>query len=1167
MTMLRKLVFLSALGLLLAMLSPVQAQDGQVLWEFWFGGITDQVETLLADPRFPYGPDLTEYSTSFTADKPDQDYYGGRGRAYLIPPETGEYTIWVWSDDDSNVYLSTDDNPANAELVAYVSGWTPADAWTNYASQKSAPRVLEAGQRYYIEGVYADGTGGGNIGVGWSGPGIGDDPVIIDGQYLSAFVVTRHPAFKPDPANGAVDVTSQLFTWSPGTTAVAHDVYFGTDPNLGPDTAKGRIGYAMYYAMDTLSPGAQYYWRVDEVEADGVTIHQGDVWTFTVQPLTAHFPNPADGALWVSTTLTPSWTAGQNAASYTVYGAPIREAVEAGLDDAKLGVTEETSFDATGLLDPATTYYWRVDTTDINGDVHPGDVWTFSTFDPAGGAVAEYWDNMTLSGAPKVVTTVGTINFDWGDGPTQGVNSPDPNIPTNLFSCRWTAQLNVPYTGKYTIYEASDDGARTFLNGQQICAGWVDRGTTEDASAQLDLVAGGQYLLVMEMYENGGGATAFLRWSGPGIAKSIIPQGALVPPKMAFSPSPASGTANLEANKVVLSWSAGVDAVQHNVYLGTDPNLVAAADASVFQGTVDTASFTPVVDWESVYYWRVDEVAADGTVTPGLVWSFSTRAAVATSPADWEVVADGAAPTFLAMNVENGTYDIGTYGGEQTYEFLVRSNPAETMTSMCLIGRLNYGDTKAGLKFEQWENTGTYGATLFGVADYDFGVANNPGIPTDVVFVSSTATNTTALYVDGVYKASLDVAISLSGEVGIGRAIRQDGTFVDNFDGTIVAVAIYDRALSVGEIRAHADAYFLKGPSDITAPGDVIKGIPESDVCGGDSNVNVSPCGELPPNVIDDSASTKYLNFKGDFDPNETASGFAVTPALGATVVTGLTFTSANDSANRDPIAFELYGSNDSIDGPWTLIASGDIVDFAQATEWPRNTINATPITFKNKDAYLHYQVLFTAVRDPATANSMQIAEVELIGRPDITLFSEGFESYEVGSEMHGQGGWKGWDNVAAASAPVSSDQAASGVNSVQIIGSSDLVHEFGAKGGVVEFSVMQYIPSGSTGTTFCILMNQYADGGPDDWSDQTEFRMDSATVHFADGQETPIVFDQWVQVKYVICLDNNTVDRYYNGELIGSGQWDDTGHNTFQAVDLFGNGAAPVYYDDILLR
>jgi hypothetical protein len=163
------------------------------------------------------------------------------------------------------------------------------------------------------------------------------------------------------------------------------------------------------------------------------------------------------------------------------------------------------------------------------------------------------------------------------------------------------------------------------------------------------------------------------------------------------------------------------------------------------------------------------------------------------------------------------------------------------------------------------------------------------------------------------------------------------------------------------------------GPSDITAPGDIAQGVP---------NDGDWPGAETPDLAIDDDVNTKYLHFKGDFDPDAGPTGLQVTPAVGATVVTGMAFTTANDVPGRDPIAFELYGSKDSIDGPYTLIASGDIADFNQETEWPRFTMNATMITFENLVAYDHYQILFTAIRGPVggSVNSMQIAEIELIG-------------------------------------------------------------------------------------------------------------------------------------------------------------------------------------------
>ena len=137
---------------------------------------------------------------------------------------------------------------------------------------------------------------------------------------------------------------------------------------------------------------------------------------------------------------------------------------------------------------------------------------------------------------------------------------------------------------------------------------------------------------------------------------------------------------------------------------------------------------------------------------------------------DWEAAATSDSPGFLATNIADGVYDIGVLSGDITYEFVVKSNPDETEASMCLIGRRQFGDTKVGLKYEQWPDTGTYGATVFGVADYDYGVATNPGVETHLVFVSNAGE--TALYVNGVYQASIAAEITLSGNVGIGYGAR-----------------------------------------------------------------------------------------------------------------------------------------------------------------------------------------------------------------------------------------------------------------------------------------------------------------------------------------------------------------------------------------------------------
>ena len=59
-------------------------------------------------------------------------------------------------------------------------------------------------------------------------------------------------------------------------------------------------GFVGYPFPDGLVPGTTYYWRIDEVEADGVTKHKGDVWSFLVPPKTGYNPVPADGAEFIS---------------------------------------------------------------------------------------------------------------------------------------------------------------------------------------------------------------------------------------------------------------------------------------------------------------------------------------------------------------------------------------------------------------------------------------------------------------------------------------------------------------------------------------------------------------------------------------------------------------------------------------------------------------------------------------------------------------------------------------------------------------------------------------------------------------------------------------------------------------------------------------------------
>jgi hypothetical protein len=205
-------------------------------------------------------------------------------------------------------------------------------------------------------------------------------------------------AFGPDPADGAIhEDTWATLSWSPGSSAVSHDVYFGENLNDVKDgtgdTFQGNqtatfliVGFPGFAYPDGLVPGTTYYWRIDEIEADG-TIRKGDIWSFMVPPKTAYNPDPRDGAEFVDLNVELSWTKGFGAMLHTVYFSDNFDDVYNATGGASQGEATYTP----GPLELEKVYYWRVDEFDAV-DTYKGDVWSFTTpgavgsLNPANGA-------------------------------------------------------------------------------------------------------------------------------------------------------------------------------------------------------------------------------------------------------------------------------------------------------------------------------------------------------------------------------------------------------------------------------------------------------------------------------------------------------------------------------------------------------------------------------------------------------------------------------------------------------------------------------------------------------------------------------------------------------------------------------------------------------------
>lgn len=97
-------------------------------------------------------------------------------------------------------------------------------------------------------------------------------------------------------------------------------------------------------------------------------------------------------------------------------------------------------------------------------------------------------------------------------------------------TARWTGQLTAPETGDYTFYAIGDNGFRVFLDDEPVIDHWVGDWDVEQTSEVIHLEAGETHDFRLEMFQDIGGANMFLRWSGPGLDKQIVPESAFTPP-------------------------------------------------------------------------------------------------------------------------------------------------------------------------------------------------------------------------------------------------------------------------------------------------------------------------------------------------------------------------------------------------------------------------------------------------------------------------------------------------------------------------------------------------------------------------------------------------------------------------------------------------------------
>ncbi len=292
-------------------------------------------------------------------------------------------------------------------------------------------------------------------------------------------------------------------------------------------------------------------------------------------------PRPKDGSLILDTWVNLSWSPGYFAVSHDMYMGDNFDDVKDGAEGTFQGNQADTfvvagfpGFAYPAGLVPGTTYYWRIDEVNDTEPNSPwkGDIWSFSV-------------------APRTA---------YDPDPADGAELVDPDAELS-----WTegfgAKLHTVYFG-----DNFDDVSNA--------AGGLPQGVANYSPGPLKM-AGTYYWRVDEFDVTD---------THKGDVWSFTTQGAVA------GPNPSNGAVDVKQTQII-TWSPNVFAASHEVYFGADKDAVKNADTGSpeYKGTraLGSQTYDPgKLEWDSTYYWRIDEVNNANPDSPwaGPLWSFTT---------------------------------------------------------------------------------------------------------------------------------------------------------------------------------------------------------------------------------------------------------------------------------------------------------------------------------------------------------------------------------------------------------------------------------------------------------------------------------------------------------------------------------------------------------------
>jgi len=439
----------------------------------------------------------------------------------------------------------------------------------------------------------------------WRIDEIAEDGTVTTGDVVSFWTPVKG-AWNAQPADGQrILGDTATLAWAAGWSPIMHQVYFGTDADQVANAAGAPLVMDIGYDTGELQPGTAYYWRVDEFY--GAETIKGPAWSFSTVPVLPVTDDPNLVALWTfdgdfgGVALDQSGNGNHIALKNDAQIAAGRGGDVLDMGDDGYGAISNLSYETADIAEIAVSA-WIVTDSEIDqfvGSFDRNEYWRLEINGDGGGEGQVGWDLWSSDG-----------QLDYGS-------------VTRVDDAEWHHVAGVFDNGIATIYidgfaEPSATTGATFGTGN-LRYGLI--GDNSEATSFDGANSGGVpvgQIDDMAIYNK-----AFSEDEMRQLYGNLA---------IAWQPQPAIGASGDVWSLTSLSWTAGDGAVEHDVYLSTDADAVAAADATdtsgVYRGRQADASYAipEVLKLDAAYYWRVDEVAADGTVSAGRVWPFSTVA-------------------------------------------------------------------------------------------------------------------------------------------------------------------------------------------------------------------------------------------------------------------------------------------------------------------------------------------------------------------------------------------------------------------------------------------------------------------------------------------------------------------------------------------------------------